>query len=75
MPTVALPEALQGFGDALNGLVVKAEDETAFAKEVIDLFQHPQKRKSLSQNAISGVVERMRNDDVHNYLMQLKNDP
>jgi len=55
MPTVALPEALQGFGDALNGLVVEAEDETAFAKEVIDLFQNLEKRKSLSQNAISGV--------------------
>ena len=73
MPTVALPEALQGFGDALNGLVLEAADETAFARELVDLFQGHEKRMEFSHNGISGVEDRMRNDDVVDYLRALKN--
>jgi len=74
MPAIALPDALLGFGGTLNGLVLKAADEAAFAGHLIDLFQSPDKRRLLSQNAIGGVVDRMRNDDVHNYLEALKDD-
>lgn len=51
MPTVAYPRALEGFGHALDGLVLSAGDEAAFADAVVSLAGDPARREALSARA------------------------
>jgi hypothetical protein len=51
MPTVAYPIALEGFGNALDGLVQVAPDDAAFAREIVSLASDAGRRKALSDKA------------------------
>ena len=51
MPTVAYPIALEGFGNALDGLVQVAPDDAAFAAEIVSLAKDADRRAALSAKA------------------------
>lgn len=53
MPVVAYPMGLDGFGDLLDGAVLRAETAEAYAKAVVDLLENAALRRDLSRRALS----------------------
>jgi hypothetical protein len=60
MPCVAYPRAIEGFGDAFDGLVAVAKDGTELAERIIALLRDPAERARLSA-AGGGARERLSN--------------
>jgi len=63
MPTVAYPLALEGFGNALDGLVQLAGDEAAFADEIVSLAGDPGRRRALSDRAPAETRRALNNEN------------
>jgi glycosyltransferase involved in cell wall biosynthesis len=76
MPCVAYPLALEGFGPALDDLVVVANDPDALATEILSLAADPLRRAALSANARAHARGRLSHDaaiaKIHRMLAEAK---
>lgn len=71
MSCVVYPKALQGFGDALDGLVNIADTPDAFADEIVRLGEDEQGRADHARSAPGAVAKISRNDPVVTALREL----
>lgn len=62
MPCIAYPLALEGFGQALDDLVVVADGPDALATEILSLASAPARRAALSANARQYARSRLSHD-------------
>jgi len=62
MPCVVYPLALEGFGKALDDLVVTAAGPEGLAAEIVDLANNPERRRALSDKARAEARRRLSHD-------------
>ena len=63
MPAVVYPLALEGFGHALDDLVVTANGPDALAAEILDLANDGARRAALSEGARQHARARLSHDN------------
>lgn len=68
---VAYRRAIQGFGDALDGLLEVCETDSEFAEAVIRLYQNKELRHALATKAGDESPKRLSNDEVVSTLQAI----
>ncbi len=71
MPCIAYPLALEGFGDVLDDLVIRANNPEAFRDRIIELVEDDARREDLSARAWREARGLLANDIVVDYFKSL----
>lgn len=64
MPCVVYPHALQGFGDVLNQLVIRANDAQAYAQQLLRLLHDDDLRLTMSERAYRDTGQALDNTEL-----------
>lgn len=64
VPIVAYPAGIDGYGDALDGIVQLAETKEAFAAQSLALLSDPAHRKAISQAGLNAAETVLQNPDI-----------
>lgn len=68
MAVVAMPAAVEGFGTALDDLLVRAHDPAAFAEAVAGLLADHERRRALARRGRAEIGARLSNEELSRFL-------
>ena len=71
LPIVAYPVGIDGYGDALKGVVQTGDTPDAFASLVVNLLRNREHRNNVSRKSIDAAETVLRNDDIVEGLKKL----
>jgi hypothetical protein len=72
MPCIVYPVALEGFLDALDDLVVVADEPQAFADRVGELLADEAQRQRMSAKGLTATPERLSNSELIDFIHKLR---